>query len=233
MNSGFQALSIALVSALVLGCPKTTGIKGVIELTAGEQGDLSSTQVQLFDNQNLAGSPVAEETTAQASATRAEFSFLDLAEGEYYLRAWKDANSNSQVDDRDLVGVPGGGYRPGYGGNPISVEPGKLVDIGVVSVAIFRQFKLQAGYVRQPSGYLDFTYRFNYDCTVDTWALVPPWTTELLDPRQHGPKKADTTYISDGWGAGTPPPGGIYRILVSGSWSQGRFRDSAKLSVPD
>lgn len=235
----YQNVQMSLVAAmcLTLSCPfgKATGVKGQLILQTGQTGDVRNCRVRLFVSQDLTGSPVKEVASEATGVdeTKSDFLFEDVLAGYYYLLAWKDLNGSGKVDHLDLVGVYGGTYRPGYGGSQLTVQEGKITDVGQIVMMIYKELQLSVSATRDANGWITFTYSFNDDCDVTSWSFTGPAGIQASDTDQVGHKTANTQYQSSGWRYedGTPLPSGTYTITVMGSYGGDAFTLVATVNI--
>ncbi|MFH2055746.1 MAG: dockerin type I domain-containing protein [bacterium] len=113
-----QASANATLSVLVQGQgPATTQISGTLQLQAGESGNLDNTEVAIYatlsdwNNYAPAMFTAAVGIGAGASAT---YLLSPVAQGTWYLDAWKDNDGNYFWSPGDIVGW----YGSGSIGNP-------------------------------------------------------------------------------------------------------------------
>lgn len=227
---------VAVTSLLFVTCEKQTGLTGTLILQTGQTGDVQNCKVQLFVSSDLTGNPVKEVgSEASGNTTRSAFEFQDLVPGYYYLLAWKDLNGDGVVSDRDIVGIHGGDYRPGYGGSQVTVIDGKTEDVGEIVMLIYKELKLTASGSRSQAGAVtDFTYSPNYDITISRFSIVFPDEpgVEYEDSRQVGAKTGGQTYLSDGWNmGGAPMPTGQHILRFQGTWETTAFDISVTVNV--
>jgi hypothetical protein len=226
---------VAAAMLVSTSCEKQTGLKGVLILQTGQTGDVTNCRVQLFVSSDLTGNPVKEVASQPGNTVRSEFEFQDLVPGYYYLLAWKDLNGDGEVSDRDIVGIHGGTYRPGYGGSQVTVIDGKTEDVGEIVMLIFKELKFTASGSRSQGGAVtDFSYTPNYDVTISRFSIVFPDEpgTEYEDSRQVGAKTGGQTYTSDGWNmGGAPMPTGSHILRFQGTWDGGAFDISLTINV--
>ncbi len=219
---------VLLVGVVVLftGCDTATKIIGTLILQTGQSGDVQNSRVELYEKADLTGTPVKEVGSEQSgNTTRSPFEFSDVIEGYYYLLAWKDLDGDGEVSDKDIVGVYGGEYRPGYGGAQLTVTNGKTTDVGEIVMLIYKELKITASGVRVNNNTeTNFNYSFNYDVTVTSLTITFPGYAPMADPDAPGPKTAGTTYNSDGWNVGGGVmPTGAHNLNFAGSWDGTTF----------
>jgi len=215
-------LLVVLVVALTLSCPKkVTGIKGTLILQTGQTGDVRNCRVQLFVSSDLTGTPVKEVASSATGVdqTKSDFEFTDLVANYYYILAWKDLDGDGTVSDKDIVGIDGGTYRPGYGGSQVTVTDNKETDVGEITMLIYKELKLAASTSHDNNDLMSVDYSFNYDVTVSAFQVEG-----IDDPGQYGTKTASTVYHSIGWNVGgNTPPAGPYVLTIGGTWSGAAF----------
>ncbi|MFO7651689.1 MAG: hypothetical protein R6X13_10175 [bacterium] len=226
---------VAVASLLFVTCDKQTGLTGTLILQTGQSGDVTNCRVQLFVSSDLTGSPVKEVASQPGNTVRSEFEFEDVLPGYYYLLAWKDLNGDGVVSDRDIVGIHGGTYRPGYGGSQVTVIDGKTEDVGEIVMLIYKELKLTASGVRTQGGTVtDFSYSPSYDITISRFSIVFPDEpgVEYEDNRQVGAKTGGQTYMSDGWNMqGAVMPSGNHILRFQGTWETTAFDISVTVNV--
>jgi uncharacterized protein (DUF2141 family) len=213
------ALIVAAV-AFMGSCTKATKLTGTLILQTGQSGDVQNCKVQLFVSSDLTGNPVKEVASQQNTTVNSPFTFDDPVEGYYYLIAWKDLNGDGVVSDKDIVGINGGTYRPGYGGSQVTVKDGKTEDVGEIVMLIYKELKISASGERVNGGTeTNFTYSFNYDVTITSLTITVPGFAPSSDPLDAGFKSAGTPYHSDGWWiGGGQMPTGAHTLEFIGTW---------------
>jgi len=182
-------------------------------------------RVQLFVSQDLTGNPVMEVPSKQNTTVNSPFEFDNPVEGYYYLLAWKDLNQDGVLSDKDIVGIHGGEYRPGYGGSQVTVKDGQTTDVGDIVMLIYKQLKISASGERvNGATQTNFTYSFNYDVTITSLTITFPGFTPVVDPDAPGAKTAGTSYHSEGWKTGgAQMPTGSHTLEFVGSWEGTAF----------
>jgi uncharacterized protein (DUF2141 family) len=234
-----RLMVLTVVVAAVLsfaGCEKQTKLTGTLILQTGQTGDVQNSKVQLFLSADLTGNPVKEVgSKSEGNASRSTFEFTDVLPGYYYVLAWKDLNGDGVVSDKDIVGIHGGTYRPGYGGSQVTVSEGKTADVGDIVMLIYKELKTTATGSRSQGGAVtDFSYSFNYDVTLSRFSVVFPDEpgVEYEDSRQPGAKTGGTSYASDGWNmGGAPMPTGSHILRFQGTWEGTAFDVSVTVGV--
>jgi uncharacterized protein (DUF2141 family) len=213
------ALIVAAV-AFMGSCTKATKLTGTLILQTGQSGDVQNCKVQLFVSSDLTGNPVKEVASQQNTTVNSPFTFDDPVEGYYYLIAWKDLNGDGVVSDKDIVGINGGTYRPGYGGSQVTVKDGKTEDVGEIVMLIYKELKISASGERVNGGTeTNFTYSFNYDVTITSLTITVPGFAPSSYPLDAGFKSAGTPYHSDGWWiGGGQMPTGAHTLEFIGTW---------------
>ncbi len=229
-------LAVVAATALVfVNCEKQTKLTGTLILQTGQSGDVTNCRVQLFVSSDLTGSPVKEVASQPGNTVRSAFEFEDVLPGYYYLLAWKDLNGDGVVSDRDIVGIHGGTYRPGYGGSQVTVIDGKTTDVGEIVMLIYKELKITASGSRAQGGTVtNFSYTPNYDLTITRFSIVFPDEpgVEYEDSRQVGTKTGGQTYTSDGWNmGGAPMPAGNHILRFQGMWEGAAFDISVTVNV--
>ncbi|MEO0081618.1 MAG: hypothetical protein ABIL25_04910 [candidate division WOR-3 bacterium] len=221
------AVLLVVIVPFVGGCTKPTKLVGRLILQTGQSGDVQNCRVQLFEKSDLTGTPVKEVASKQNTTVNSPFEFTDVIEGYYYILAWKDLNLDGVLSDKDIVGVHGGTYRPGYGGTQVTVTKGKTTDVGEIVMLIYKELKVNTSGSRTQGGAVtNFTYQFNYDLTLTRFSVVFPDEpgVEYEDNRQPGAKTAGVVYNSDGWNmGGLPMPTGNHILRFQGTWDGTAF----------
>ena len=220
-------LALIVVAVTFMGsCTKVevTKLIGTLILQTGQSGDVQNCKVQLFVSDDLTGSPVKEVASQQNTTVNSPFEFTDPVEGYYYLIAWKDLNGDGVVSDKDIVGINGGTYRPGYGGSQVTVKDGKTTDVGEIVMLIYKELKITASGSRAGGGTeTNFTYSYNYDVTITSLTITFPGFTPENDPDAPGFKAAGT-YNSNGWNSGGGVmPTGTHTLQFIGTWEGNAF----------
>ena len=222
-------LALVVVAVVFMGsCTKeeATKLVGTLILQTGQSGDVQNCRVQLFVSQDLTGNPVMEVASQQNTTVNSPFEFDNPVEGYYYLLAWKDLNLDGVLSDKDIVGIHGGTYRPGYGGTQVTVKDGQTTDVGDIVMLIYKELKISASGERTNGGTItNFTYTFNYDVTVTSLSITfPGYPQPYNAPSAAGAKTAGTAYHSDGWHAGGDPmPTGTHTLHFIGTWEGNAF----------
>jgi hypothetical protein len=226
-------LALVVVAVAFMGsCTKATKLIGTLILQTGQSGDVQNCKVQLFVSSDLTGSPVKEVVSQMNTSVNSPFTFDDPVEGYYYLIAWKDLNGDGVVSDKDIVGIHGGTYRPGYGGSQVTIKDGKTTDVGEIVMLIY-ELKISASGERvNGAAETNFTYSFNHDVTISSLTITFPGFTPITDPDAVGAKTAGTSYHSDGWntGGGTMPTGD-HTLQFIGTWDSTPFDVTVTVSV--
>ena len=219
-------LALVVVAVAFMGsCTKATKLTGTLILQTGQSGDVQNSKVQLFVSQDLTGSPVMEIASKQNTTVNSPFEFADPVEGYYYLIAWKDLNGDGVVSDKDIVGIHGGTYRPGYGGSQVMVKDGQTTDVGDIVMLIYKELKINASGSR-PSGGAEtkFSYSFNYDVNVTSLTITFPDYNPITDAPAPGAKTAGTAYDTDTYNiGGAPMPTGNHTLEFVGTWEGTAF----------
>jgi hypothetical protein len=219
-------LALIVVAVAFMGsCTKATKLTGRLILQTGQSGDVQNCKVQLFVSSDLTGNPVKEVASQQNTTVNSPFTFDDPVEGYYYLIAWKDLNGDGVVSDKDIVGINGGTYRPGYGGSQVTVKDGKTTDVGEIVMLIYKELKISASGERVNGGIeTNLTYSFNYDVTISSLTITFPGFSPTTDPDAPGAKTAGTSYHSDGWNnGGGQMPAGDHTLHFIGTWDSTPF----------
>jgi len=219
-------LALIVVAVTFMGsCTKATKLIGTLILQTGQTGDVQNCKVQLFVSSDLTGTPVKEVASQQNTTVNSPFTFDDPVEGYYYLIAWKDLNGDGVVSDKDIVGIHGGTYQPGYGGSQVTVKDGKTTDVGDIVMLIYKELKISASGERVAGGTeTNLTYSLNYNVTITSLTLTFPGLTPTVDPDAPGAKSAGTNYHSDGWNTGGGQmPTGAHTLEFIGTWEGTAF----------
>jgi hypothetical protein len=229
-------LALIVVAVAFMGsCTKATKLIGTLILQTGQTGDVENCKVQLFVSQDLTGNPVKEVASKQNTTVNSPFEFDDPVEGYYYLIAWKDLNGDGVVSDKDIVGIHGGTYKPGYGGSQVEVKDGKTTDVGEIVMLIYKELKITASGSRSNGGaQTDFSYSSNYDINLTRFSVVFPDEpgVEYEDASQLGAKTAGTPYTSNGWNmGGATMPTGSHILRFQGTWETTAFDISVTVAV--
>lgn len=233
LKKTFVLVVIAAV-AMVVSCSKETKVIGTLLLQPGQTGDVQNCRVELYEKADLTGTPVKYVASkASGQANRSEFEFTDVIEGYYYLLAWKDLNGDGVVSDKDIVGVHGGTYKPGYGGSQITVKAGQTNDVGEIEMLIYKELKISASGSRS-ADLLEttFAYSFNYDVTLTSLTITFPGYNPVQDPNAPGAKTAGTQYTSGPWNAGgIPMPTGAHTLQFVGTWEGTSFDITVTVTI--
>jgi len=221
-------LALIVVAVALMGsCTKeepVTKLVGALILQTGQSGDVQNCKVQLFVSSDLTGSPVMEVASQQNTTVNSPFEFTDPVEGYYYLIAWKDLNGDGVVSDKDIVGIHGGTYRPGYGGSQVTVKDGQTTDVGEIVMLIYKELVIEASGVRVSDGTeTDFTYRFNYDVTLSSLTVNWPGGGSDVDQFAPGAKTAGATYTSAWQAGGAQMPSGNHVLNFVGTFEGTAF----------
>jgi hypothetical protein len=206
---------VVVAVALLAGCAKPTKLTGVLLL----QPDLT-------------GSPVAFVASKNNTISNSPFEFADVIEGYYYVLAWKDLNGDGVVSDKDIVGVHGGSYKPGYGGSMVTVNKGKTTDVGEIEMLIYKELKIAATGVRTNGEQVtEFSYSFNYDVTLTSLTIAWPDGGSNSDPGAPGTKIAGTTYTSIWNAGGVEMPVGNHILTFVGTFDGVAFDVDVQVGV--
>ena len=73
---------------------------------------------------------------ATGSGATVSFAITNVAEGVYYLDAWRDTNSNGSWDWGDYVAFHGNGVWPGGTLNPLSIVSGQTMSVSLTASVI-------------------------------------------------------------------------------------------------
>jgi hypothetical protein len=228
-------LALVVVAVAFMGsCTKTTKLTGTLILQTGQSGDVQNCRVQLFVSDDLTGNPVMEVASQQNTTVNSPFEFDNPVEGYYYLLAWKDLNGDGVVSDKDIVGIHGGTYQPGYGGSQVTVKDGQTTDVGDIVMLIYKELEVTAS-GRRDNGDLDLNlnYSFNYDVTLTSLTVTAPGYVPTVDQDAPGPKTADTQYTSGPWRDpnGYPMPTGAHTLQFIGTWEGNAFDVTVTVNI--
>ncbi len=225
------ALIVAAV-AFMGSCTKATKLIGTLILQTGQSGDVQNCKVQLFVSQDLTGNPVKEVASQQNTTVNSPFTFDDPVEGYYYLVAWKDLNGDGVVSDKDIVGIHGGTYRPGYGGSQVEVKDGKTTDVGEIVMLIYKGLKITATGARTNANQVtEFSYTFNYDVTLSSLTINWPGGGSDSDQYAPGAKTAGTAYTSIWNAGGAEMPAGDHVLNFTGTFEGAAFDINVTVTV--
>lgn len=210
---------IVVAVALLAGCTKPTKLTGTLLLQPGQTGDVQNSRVELYEKADLTGTPVKFVASTNNTISNSPFEFTDVIEGYYYILAWKDLNGDGVVSDKDIVGVHGGTYKPGYGGTMVTVNKGKTTPVGDIEMLIYKELKIAATGVRTNAGLVtEFTYSFNYDVTLTSLTIAWPGGGSNSDPTAPGAKTAGTQYESIWNAGGAEMPAGSHILTFVGTF---------------
>jgi hypothetical protein len=220
-------LALIVIAVAFMGsCTKATKLTGTLILQTGQSGDVENCRVQLFVSQDLTGNAVKEVASKQNTTVNSPFEFDDPVEGYYYLLAWKDLNGDGVVSDKDIVGINGGTYRPGYGGSQVTVKDGKTTDCGEIVMLIYKELKISASGSRSADGLqTTFNYSFNYDVNLTGLTVTFPVYGAIADNAAPGAKTTGTQYTSGPWWdqGGAVMPAGVHALEFVGMWEGNAF----------
>ncbi len=194
--------SAVFLAAIFAGCSifGSTGVKGSLILEPGQTGDVRNARIELYETSDLTGDPVkiGQSESSGSDLSNADFKLEDVLTGYYYLLAWKDMDGDGEVSGGDLVGVYGGTYKPGEGGQKLTVEDGKMTDVGEISMAIFVEpLAVAASGATSYGGYhVAYTYSFNYDVTLSSFTITVPGYNSFTDNAEKGARTADQNYTT-------------------------------------
>jgi len=178
-----------------------TGVKGKLILEPGQTGDVRNSRVELYQTNDLTGEPVkiGQSSSEGTDQSEAEFSIDEVLAGYYYLLAWKDMDGDGDLSGGDLVGVYGGSYTPGEGGQQLTVEDGKMTDVGSITMKILVEEAAieEATGVIENEGYsVKYTYTFNIDATLTTLTVTVPGYS-AFDASESGSRTGGQAYTTD------------------------------------
>lgn len=225
------AVALLLVAA---GCRRETAVSGRLDLEPGYIGDVRGSRVELHLAADLSDEPVVTALSEAGPDQRSsEFRLTGMPAGMYYLLAWRDADGNGRISDRDIVGVGGGTYRPGYGGGPIQVFTG--ANTGGLGVKL-RTWRAPVDTIwarRSRAGdTTEFSYRLNYDLVITSLSIYFPGLGTLSDPDAVGPKTRGVVHVSGGWTrGGQAMPAGRHLVSITGRLDGEDFSISSPVEV--
>jgi len=231
----FAPVFVAMLLLSVAACDGETAVLGEVRLEAGYVGDVRGSRIELYETNDLSGEPVvAGVSEFSVDARRSSFRLTGMLPGSYYLLAWRDVDEDGRISDRDLVGVGGAAYRPGFGGGPIGVFAGVPTDVRFVNMRPWRDPVQSLEGVRSPGrDTTEFRLVFNYDLELTSMAVQFPGLGTLLDPDAPGPKVAGAVYVSGGWTrGGVEMPGGRHLVNISGRLEGETFNLTVPVDVP-
>jgi hypothetical protein len=217
-------LVVPAAVCLLAGCRFPTTVYGQLVLKPGEDGDVRLARVELHDSAAWDSASVYDVVPKPGGQFfRASFEFPEVVPGPYYLLAWQDRDGDGKVSDGDLAGVYRDALDTAPPGVPVIVHEGWTVDVADIEMATWTVLEVLAAGQRSPSGdTTTFTYAFNHDVFLNSLTVTFPDQPPLPDPAAPGPKVADSTYHSGGWGMGGAMPTGMHQLEF-----RGVFRDSA------
>ncbi|MBD3287040.1 hypothetical protein GF359_10325 [candidate division WOR-3 bacterium] len=198
------ALFVVMVIAGITNCDILgggTGVKGMLILEPGQTGDVRNARVELYQNTDLSGEPVkvGQSSSEGTDQSEAEFSIEEVLAGYYYLLAWKDIDGDGDLSGGDLVGVYGGSYTPGEGGQQLTVEEGKMTDVGNITMTILVEEAAveEASGVIENEGYsVKYTYTFNIDVNLTSLTITIP-SVPSFDGGESGSKTGGQAYTTE------------------------------------
>lgn len=234
MTKKFVLVGVAIALILGLaGCDILgggTGVKGKLIIEPGQTGDVRNARVELYEEENLSGTPVAyvQSESGGTDETEAEFKITDVLAGYYYLLAWKDIDGDSNISHLDLVGVYNGTYKPGEGGQQLTIEDGKMTDAGDITMMIYKEAQVESasGTIADAGYSVYYTYTFNEDVTLETFTVTIPGYDPYTDPNETGSWNGGQSYTTDKYiiGGGTVPiPGGPHTLNFVGEFEGADF----------
>lgn len=231
----------AVILAVFSGCEilgGATGVKGKLILEPGQTGDVRNARVELYETSDLTGDPVkiGQSESGGTDLSEAEFKLEDVLPGYYYLLAWKDMDGDGDITGGDLVGVYGGTYKPGEGGQKLTVEDGKLTDVGEISMRIFVEplAVVATGTIADQGYSVYYTYTFNEDVTLSTFTVTVPGYEAYVDTYETGARNGGQSYTTQKYyiGGGTVLiPHGTHTLRFQGTASGDAFDLSVNISL--
>jgi hypothetical protein len=209
---------------LLAGCRFPTTVYGQLVLRPGDDGDVRLARVELHDSAAWDSASVYDVVPEPGGQFyRASFEFPAIVPGPYYLLAWQDRDADGKASDGDLVGFYRDTLDTAPPGKPVIVYESWTVDVVDIEMATWTVLEVLASGQRSQSGdTTTFTYTFNHDVFLNSLTVTFPGQPPLPDPDAPGPKAADSTYYSGGWGMGGAMPTGPHQLEF-----RGVFRDSA------
>lgn len=224
------------ISCDILG--GATGVKGKLILEPGQTGDVRNARVQLFVDENLSGTPVAfvQSESGDIDETEAEFEITDVLAGYYYLVAWKDIDGDGDISHLDLVGVYNGTYKAGEAGQQLTIEDGKMTDVGDITMMIYKEAKIESssGTIADGGYTVSYTYTFNEDVTLDVFTVILPGYDSYVDPDEKGSRTGGQSYTTQKYiiGDGSVPiPTGTHTLNFVGEYEDADFDITVDVSL--
>lgn len=219
------------ISCDILG--GATGVKGKLILEPGQTGDVRNARVELYEKSDLTGDPVkyGQSSSEGTDQSEAEFEIADVLSGYYYLLAWKDMDGDGDISGGDLVGVNGGSYTAGEGGQQLTIEDGKMTDVGNISMKIFVEpvAVVVTGSIKTDNDgyeYAEYTYTFNKDVTLTSVTLNAPGYNPYSPDSETGTRNSDQVYSFNVYfwnGAEYEVPSGTHSFVFQGTDDEGAF----------
>lgn len=210
-----------------------TGVKGVLILEPGQTGDVRNARVELYEKSDLTGDPVkySQSESGGTDLTEAAFEITDVLAGYYYLLAWKDVDGDGEVSGGDLVGVNGGSYTPGEGGQQLTIEDGKMTDVGDISMKIFVEpvAVVVIGSVKTDAEgdvYAEYTYTFNKDVNLTSITVSVAGYNPITPASETGSRNGDQSYSFGVYywnGEDFVVPSGTHSLVFQGSDDEDSF----------
>lgn len=244
MTKRIMLVAVLIVVAVGLtGCSifgGDTGVKGKLILEPGQTGDVRNARVELYQKSDLTGDPikVVQSASEGTDLSEAEFEITDVLAGYYYLLAWKDMDGDGDISGGDLVGVYGGTYTPGEGGQQLTIEDGKMADAGNITMMIFVEpTAVAVTGTKKTDGdgyeYAEYSYIFNKDVTLSSVTLTVSGYPSYTPDTEKGTRNGDQAYTFPVYfynGAEYEVPSGTHNLRFVGSDDEGSFDLSTDLT---
>ncbi|NLI99502.1 hypothetical protein GX441_12725 [bacterium] len=207
-----------------------TGVKGKLILEPGQSGDVRNARIELYETSDLTGDPVkiGQSESGGTDVSEAEFKLTDVLPGYYYLLAWKDIDGDGDISGGDLVGVYGGTYKPGKGGQKLTIEDNKLTDVGQISMRIFVEplAVVASGAIGDQGYSVTYTYTFNENVTLSTFTVTVPGYDPYPDTEETGARNSGQSYTTQKYvigGGEVLIPHGTHTLRFQGTASGDAF----------
>ncbi|MEO0077542.1 MAG: hypothetical protein ABIK86_00880 [candidate division WOR-3 bacterium] len=224
-----EAFGLSLSMALLLttaACRRPNKVFGTIALAPGIDESVDGAVVAIYTGLDSLRVPYRTVQAAPiGSARRGRFQIDSLPLGDYWLRAWKDVNSDETLSDGDLCGLLGGGSARDSAGRRFWLGEGWVYDVGEIEMDRFDELVISVHGQRYSEDTLTrFSYRFNHDVVLGALAVRFPFYGEFPDGNAPGWKLADTLYLSSQWRfGGTVMPADTHWLTFRGFWREDTF----------
>lgn len=111
-------------------------------------------------------------------------------------------DGDGEISDLDLVGVYGGTYTAGEGGQRLTIEDGKMTDVGNITMMIYIEpvAVLLVGLKKVNNDgyeYAEYTYTFNKDVNLTSVTLNVSGYPAYTPDTETGTRSGDTPYSFD------------------------------------